>query len=63
MHVRSFSTRFFSLNTTQSLKLRHDHITDDYKLMALPDLFQDFDKEIARAGCAEKGTTVDNNLW
>ncbi len=38
--------------------LRHDYITDDYKLMTLADLFQNFEEEIARAGCGEKGTAL-----
>ena len=37
---------------------RHDHVTDNYKLMALADFLHDFEKEIAGAGCAEKGTTL-----
>ena len=38
--------------------LRHDYVTDDDKLMALADLLQHFEKEIARAGRAEKGTAL-----
>jgi hypothetical protein len=38
--------------------LRHDHITDNYKLMALSDLFHDFEEEIATVGCTEKGTAL-----
>ena len=38
--------------------LRHDHVTDNYKLMALADLLNDLEEEIARAGCAEKGTAL-----
>jgi hypothetical protein len=38
--------------------LRHDYITDDYKLMVLADLIQNFEEEIARAGCPEKGTAL-----
>src|SRR6266436_4756248 len=36
--------------------LRHDHVTDDYKLVALADMLHNFEEEIARAGCPEKGT-------
>jgi hypothetical protein len=38
--------------------LRHDYVTDDYKLMPLADLLHNFEEEIARAGCAEKGTAL-----
>ncbi len=38
--------------------LRHDHVTDDDKLMALADLLQHFEEEIAGAGCAEKRTAL-----
>jgi hypothetical protein len=38
--------------------LRHDYVTDYYKLMALAYLLQYFEEEIARAGCAEKGTAL-----
>jgi hypothetical protein len=38
--------------------LRHDYVTDDYKLMTLADLLHDLEKEIAGAGCAEKGTAL-----
>lgn len=38
--------------------LRHDHVTDNYKLMALADLLHDLEKEVAGAGCAEKGTAL-----
>ncbi len=34
--------------------LWHDHVTDNYKLMALTDLFHDFEEEIAGSGRAEK---------
>ena len=43
--------------------LRHDYVTDDYKLMTLANLLHNFEEEIARAGCPEKGTPTDNNLW
>jgi hypothetical protein len=38
--------------------LRHDHVTDDYKLMTLADLLHNFEEEIAKAGCPEKGTAL-----
>jgi len=38
--------------------LRHDYVTDDYKLMTLTDLLHDFEEEIARAGCPEKKTPL-----
>src|SRR5215831_4346510 len=38
--------------------LRHDYVTDNYKLMTLANLFHNFEEEIARAGCAEKGTAL-----
>ena len=38
--------------------LRHDHVTDNDKLMALAHLLQHFEKEIARVGCAEEGTAL-----
>jgi hypothetical protein len=38
--------------------LRHDHVTDNYKLMAMADLLHNFEEEIARPGCAEKGTAL-----
>ena len=38
--------------------LRHDYVTDDYKLMTPPDLLHNFEEEIARAGRAEKGTAL-----
>ena len=38
--------------------LRHDHVSDDYKLMTLADLLHNFEEEIARAGCPEKGTAL-----
>jgi hypothetical protein len=38
--------------------LRHDHITDNYKLMALANLLHNFQEEVARAGCAEKRTPL-----
>jgi hypothetical protein len=38
--------------------LRHDHVTDDYKLVALADMLHNFEEEIARAGCPEKGTAL-----
>jgi hypothetical protein len=38
--------------------LRHDYVTDDYKLMTLADLLHNFEEEIARARCAEKGTAL-----
>jgi hypothetical protein len=31
--------------------LRHDYVTDDYKLMTLADLLHNFEEEIAGAGC------------
>src|SRR5580700_10414554 len=38
--------------------LRHDYVTDDHKLMTLPDLLHNFEEEIARARCPEKGTAL-----
>jgi hypothetical protein len=38
--------------------LGHDYVTDDYKLMTLADLLHNFEEEIARAGCPEKGTAL-----
>jgi len=38
--------------------LRHHDITDDDKLMALANLLQNLEEEIARVGCAEKGTAL-----
>ncbi len=38
--------------------LRHDYVTGDYKLMTLADLLHNIEEEIARAGCAEKGTAL-----
>jgi len=38
--------------------LRHDHVTDDYKPMALPNLLQHFEEEIARARCVQQGTPL-----
>jgi hypothetical protein len=38
--------------------LRHDYVTDDCKLMPLAHLFHNFEEEIARAGCPEKGTAL-----
>src|ERR1700683_1276071 len=38
--------------------LRHDYVTDDYKLMALADLLHNFEEEIARAGRPEKGPAL-----
>ena len=38
--------------------LRHDYITDDYKLMSLADPLHNFEKEIARARCPEQGTAL-----
>jgi hypothetical protein len=34
------------------------HVTDDYKLMTLADLFHNFEEEIAGAGSSEKGTAL-----
>jgi hypothetical protein len=33
--------------------LRHDHVTDDYKLMTLADLLHNFEEEIAGTRRAE----------
>jgi hypothetical protein len=38
--------------------IRHDYVPDDYKLMTLADLLHDLQKQIARAGCVEKGTPL-----
>ena len=38
--------------------LRHDHITDDCKLMTLADLLHHFEEEIARVGSPEKGSAL-----
>jgi hypothetical protein len=38
--------------------LRHDYVADDYKLITLADLLHNFEEEIARAGCPEKGTVL-----
>jgi hypothetical protein len=38
--------------------LRHDHVTDDYKLMTLAVLLQHLEEEIAGPGCVEKRTTL-----
>ena len=38
--------------------LRHHDITDDDKLMALANLLQNFEEEIARVACPQKGTAL-----
>jgi len=55
-HQRRIST--LRLGEEKMNMLRHDHVTDDYKLMTLADLLHGFEKQIARAGCAEKGTAL-----
>jgi hypothetical protein len=35
--------------------LRHDHVTDDDRVMALAGLLHDFEAEMARLGRAKKG--------
>jgi hypothetical protein len=60
-HQRKISAlRFGKLRLTNEKMdmLRHDHVTDDYKLMTLADLLHNFEEEIARAGCPEKGTAL-----
>ena len=66
MHVAQLCRPFFLGEHNEIEKmdmLRHDYVTDDYELMALADLLQNFEEEIARAGCPEHGDGVDNNLW
>jgi len=50
--------RISSLRLADEKMLRHDYVTDDYKLMTLADLLQNFEEEMARAGCAEKRTAL-----
>ena len=38
--------------------LRHDYVTHNYKLMTLANLLHNFEEEIARARCPEKGTAL-----
>jgi len=38
--------------------LRHNHVTGNHKSMVLADLLHNFEEEIARAGCPEKGTAL-----
>jgi hypothetical protein len=55
-HQRRIST--LRLGEEKMDMLRHDYVTGNYKLMALADLSHNFEEEIARAGCAEKGTAL-----
>jgi len=50
-HRKIFLLRFAE---QQMNVLRHDHVTDHDQYVALADLFQDFQKQIAAAGSAEQ---------
>lgn len=47
--------------------LRHDYVTDDYKLMTLADLLRDFEETTRRkdreSGASREGDGADNNWW
>jgi hypothetical protein len=55
-HQRKISA--FRLGEEKMDMLRHDYVTDDYKLMTLADLFHNFEEEIASARRPEKGTAL-----
>jgi hypothetical protein len=55
-HQRKISA--FRLGEKKMDMLRHDYVTHDYKLMTLANLLHNFEEEIARARCPEKGTAL-----
>jgi hypothetical protein len=55
------------LNKEKMDMLRHDYVTDDYKLMTLADLLRDFEKTIRgrdrKSGVCREEAGADNNSW
>src|ERR1700677_3466549 len=55
-HQRRISALQFSEEKMNML--RHDHVTDNCKLMTMANLLHHLEKEIAGTRCAEKGTAL-----